>query len=672
MFWMLIAATWAYSPVPSEIDLEVWILSDDPPDHAQLENIPHILGHGREQLPGGKSIQEIFVPQSSVSMLRNRGVVFATVAKEESGDPSPAKNFSDGQALLERLAKRRKDTTLVQLGESLQGHPIQGLLIGQPLNTGAPVWRIVAGHHGDESSAYQVVLALADHLSSDDRLGTEIDDIRDKTSIWIVPFVNPDGVIQGTRYNSRGVDLNRNYSYQWQTTAYRSGTAPFSEPETRHVRAFSHVSLPMAGLSFHSGATNIGYVWNWTNAPTPEHDTLQENASLYASVIDDYAFYSTQGSHWYISYGDQNDWAYGVQGTHDYTVEVSGSKSLGDADLASTVDIHLSAIQQMLQLTPTLSGCITNEATGAPLAARIEVETHEGEQFSLFGDPVTGCFHRLMPASIDLTMTFSFPGFSSHQRAVLSGSTTSRSLHLALSPKQLRSDKIAPRSAVHDTAIQLPIPTYSGTVMLSRPGAQTLLSTATSGQFYLPESTSPGPWTVSLPTGDAWPNGLIVLGGGRSQAREFHVEGDYAALWGENFAPGPRAFILYGNDRPLREVTAELKADTLIQIPLSDIPTTTAVDLIVLVNGTWLSIRDILGEPNVDTGVLWDTGSRETGLSQDTHSHHLDSNADSQSPFGGCACNVQSFPRQKRWIWLITILLIVLKLRRLPCTPRSA
>ena len=51
--------------------------------------------------------------------------------------------------------------------------------------------------------------------------------------LWLVPEMNPDGTAADTRQNGHGVDLNRNFPYQWQSISdptYYSGPRPHPNP----------------------------------------------------------------------------------------------------------------------------------------------------------------------------------------------------------------------------------------------------------------------------------------------------------------------------------------------------------------------------------------------------------------------------------------------------------
>jgi N-acetylmuramoyl-L-alanine amidase len=127
----------------------------------------------------------------------------------------------------------------VVIGRSAQGRPIRAVRIGSPR---ARVKVLVVGTvHGNEPAGRAVV----------DRLR------RAKpprgTALWLIEDANPDGSAAGTRHNSAGVDLNRNFPYRWrhQDGVYESGPGPASEPETQVIQRFVERHRPRITLWYH-------------------------------------------------------------------------------------------------------------------------------------------------------------------------------------------------------------------------------------------------------------------------------------------------------------------------------------------------------------------------------------------------------------------------------------
>lgn len=106
-------------------------------------------------------------------------------------------------------------------GTSVQGRDLTVLV--RPIEAPARVVMVIGGIHGNEPVSPPAVRALVNV------------DIPDDTEVWLMPLMNPDGSAVGTRCNANGVDLNRNFSWDWR--ASDGGPGAFSEPEPQAAAA---------------------------------------------------------------------------------------------------------------------------------------------------------------------------------------------------------------------------------------------------------------------------------------------------------------------------------------------------------------------------------------------------------------------------------------------------
>jgi protein MpaA len=125
------------------------------------------------------------------------------------------------------------------LGRSVDGRPIVAIETG---DFDASTRLLVVGCiHGSEPAG----IAIANRVS---RISPphELD-------LWVVPALNPDGAAAGTRGNAHGVDLNRNFPWQWRrlTGVFYSGTRPLSEPESRIAARLIRRVRPQVSIWFH-------------------------------------------------------------------------------------------------------------------------------------------------------------------------------------------------------------------------------------------------------------------------------------------------------------------------------------------------------------------------------------------------------------------------------------
>jgi predicted deacylase len=150
----------------------------------------------------------------------------------------------------------------IEIGLSAQGRPITALRIGD----GPRKLVLVGNTHGfPEANTYVLATLLADHFRANPQ------EVPPSVRLYIIPTLNPDGLALGTRFNARGVDLNRNMNTShdacgendWQVTvqgAYgvvsdTGGPYADSEVETRLIRDF--LLDASAVIFFHSNAGNV-------------------------------------------------------------------------------------------------------------------------------------------------------------------------------------------------------------------------------------------------------------------------------------------------------------------------------------------------------------------------------------------------------------------------------
>ncbi|MCA9492618.1 MAG: hypothetical protein KC621_21945, partial [Myxococcales bacterium] len=334
------------------------------------------------------------------------------------------------------------------------------------------------------------------------------------------------------------VDLNRNYDLAWSSTEFRSGEAPFSEPETRAVRAFGELVHPMIGLSLHAGATNLGWPWNYTRDAPPD-------AALFEALAEDYAatctwpdFWVTQGADWYLTRGDTNDWAYGRQGVLDLTLELSDPKSPPADQLDDLSDAHLDALLRTLSMPPDLSGRVVDARTGRPLAAVIEVD---GAAPTL-SDPSTGRFHRRAPSGTT-TVRVSAPGYAPREVAV--GALDGVALDPVFQPVEVQ-------VLAGTTRLVVPEGVSTGARLVHPGAADVVLTIEGGGAVVDPGPMARGPWSIVGTDGTTWRHAVLVVDG---IVRRI----DGGATIALDPPDGTRVFSLEGDERAQIEVpwTAE-------------------------------------------------------------------------------------------------------------------
>jgi len=99
------------------------------------------------------------------------------------------------------------DVWLRALGRTVDGRPLDRLIIGDPERDRPPVWVLARQHPGESMASWWVEGFLERLLNDDDGLARHL---RESATFHVVPIMNPDGSRKGyIRTNAKGVDLNR-------------------------------------------------------------------------------------------------------------------------------------------------------------------------------------------------------------------------------------------------------------------------------------------------------------------------------------------------------------------------------------------------------------------------------------------------------------------------------
>ncbi len=216
-----------------------------------------------------------------------------------------------------------------------------------------------AAHHSLEWITSPLLMRFIENIAaaySEGRSirGYNIRQILQRSTIYIMPMVNPDGVdlvlngleadnpyynelIQWNttgrpfsevwQANIRGVDLNHNYDAAWELskeaelelgitgpgpTRY-SGSSPFSEPETRAVRDLTLRINPRLVLAYHSQGEVI--YWNFMDLAPPESRPIGE-------VLARVSGYTLEELFGIASFAGYKDWFIQDFRRPGYTIEV--------------------------------------------------------------------------------------------------------------------------------------------------------------------------------------------------------------------------------------------------------------------------------------------------------------------------------------------------------------
>lgn len=188
-------------------------------------------------------------------------------------------------------------------------------------------------HHAREPASLSSTLFYMWYLLENYASSPEVQHLVNDTEMYFIPMLNPDGYIENQvsepggggmwRKNkrdngdgTRGVDLNRNYSYDWGTTGVSfdtdsdvyPGPNAFSEPETQAVKWFCENRDFTYAFNAHTyGNLMLFPIGSQITEFAEDHDYLQ---ALGSHMVQYNGFVAQKSSDLYPASGDSDDYMY--------------------------------------------------------------------------------------------------------------------------------------------------------------------------------------------------------------------------------------------------------------------------------------------------------------------------------------------------------------------------
>ena len=346
------------------------------------------------------------------------GVVMRDIVKRTKGNRTTWNFYPTYEAyvdLMEGFAADFPDLCqLITIGVLPSGRKLLALKISDNVTTdeAEPEFFYTSSMHGDETTGYILMLHLIEYLLEGYSSDPEVADLVNEMEIFINPLANPDGTYRAgnstvsgaRRYNSNGVDLNRNYP-DIIDGPHPDGQA--WQPETLAFMDFAAAHNFVVSANFHGGIEVVNYPWD-TRAPLHADDAWwQLVCRQYADTAHAYSPNGymdalnngiTNGYAWYEANGTRQDYMNYEHYCRELTIELSNTKLLPASQLEAHWSYNYrSFINLMKQARLGIKGTITALENNQPVEATITLVDHDQYHSEVKSSPL-GDYYRPVKA----------------------------------------------------------------------------------------------------------------------------------------------------------------------------------------------------------------------------------------------------------------------------------
>ncbi len=382
----------------------------------------------------------------------------------------------------------------------------QFIEIGYSTNENLPIWAVKLSYNADVKEDEPRILILG-QCHAEEILGVEISmavidwflhplehvsiftttlrPILRNTEIWVVPTHNPEGLRvvhgyeedgetvsdvtfrknksdinidglftyqNGVGNDSDGVDLNRNYPFNWMFGDsafmldpgygdyfahydYFKGFEPSSESEIQTIQEFAREQNFLLSIAYHSSrsgrvAEMVIYSWDWEESKkSPDYPVIdqlgQEIAVLIPKEVDVGYYLATPSK---SRRGNAHDWFYTETGCIQYLIEVGTENIQPDSlIIEDTIERNMDGVFHLMNRSfynlygnadaYQVTGLVTDAQTGNPVKAEVRILEMEDEMVKPRMTDEFGRFRRLLQNSM-YTMEVSAKGYENQEFSI--------------------------------------------------------------------------------------------------------------------------------------------------------------------------------------------------------------------------------------------------------------